>query len=198
MRIVTVKEMRQIEKTADAGGLSYADMMESAGRAVAEAIAQWTAVEGRRVLVIVGPGNNGGDGLVAAHYLHEMGADIACYIWKRRANNDVHLDRVIEDGGVPVVWMKDDGDLTRLRTHVNEAEVIVDALLGTGASRPIEGALEVLLETVKSAFQQRVATKQAALVSPTWPTVPSAPPLIVAVDLPTGLDVVDTDEDTDQ
>ena len=188
MKIVTVKEMRQIEKTADAGGLSYAAMMENAGRAVAEAIALWMAVEGRHVLVLVGPGNNGGDGLVAAHYLHEMGAGVACYVWKRRANNDVNLDRVIEDGGVPVGWMKDDGDLTQLRTHVNEAEVIVDALLGTGASRPIEGALKVLLETVKSVFQQRAATDRAALVSPTWPTLPSAPPLIVAVDLPTGLD----------
>ena len=187
MKIVTVKEMRQIEKAADAGGLSYAAMMENAGLAVAEAIAQWTAVEGRRVLVLVGPGNNGGDGLVAAHYLHEMGAHVACYIWKRRANGDKNLDRVVGDG-VPVVWMKDDGDLTQLRTHVNEAEVIVDALLGTGASRPIEGALKVLLETVKSVFQQRAAADRAALVSPTWPTLPSAPPLIVAVDLPTGLD----------
>ena len=187
MKIVTVEEMRQIEKTADASGLSHAAMMENAGHAVAEAIAQWTAVEGRRVLVIVGPGNNGGEGLVAAHYLHEMGADVACYVWKRRVNNDVNLARLVEDGGVPIVWMKDDGDLTKLRTHVAKAEVIADALLGTGASCPIEGALKVLLETVRTVLQQRTAADHAALVSPTWPTLPSAPPLIVTVDLPTGL-----------
>ena len=186
MKIVTVEEMHRIEQTADAGGLSYAAMMENAGRAVAEAIAQRTAVEGRRVLALIGPGNNGGDGLVAAHYLREMGADMACYVWKRRVNADKNFDRVVEDG-IPVVWMKDDGDLTKLRKQVIEAEVIVDALLGTGASRPVEGALKVLLETVKSTLQERAAAHRTTLVSPTWPVSPSHSPLIVAVDLPTGL-----------
>ena len=100
MRIVTVEEMRQIEQSADAGGLSYDTMMENAGRAIASAIAGWRAVEGRRVLILIGPGNNGGDGLVAAHYLHAMGADVACYVWKRRANNDKNIDRVVEDEGL--------------------------------------------------------------------------------------------------
>jgi len=88
MKIVTVEEMRHIEQSADAGGLSYATMMENAGRAVAQAMARRMTVEGRRVLVLVGPGNNGGDGLVAAYYLHQMGAEVSCYIWKRQVNND--------------------------------------------------------------------------------------------------------------
>jgi hydroxyethylthiazole kinase-like uncharacterized protein yjeF len=186
MKIVTVEEMRHIEQSADAGGLSYDTMMENAGRAVAEAMAQRTMVEGQRVLALIGPGNNGGDGLVAAHYLRQMGASVTCYVWKRRVNDDVNFHRVVEDG-VPVVWMKDDGDLTKLRGHIVEAEVIVDALLGTGASRPIEGALKVLLETVKGTLQQQAGTR-ATLVSPTWPISSPASPLIVAVDLPTGLD----------
>ncbi|UCC62320.1 MAG: hypothetical protein JSV36_16310 [Anaerolineae bacterium] len=116
MKIVTVEEMRRIERAADAGGLSYETMMENAGRAVAEAIAQWLAVKGHRLLVLIGPGNNGGDGLVAAHYLHEMGADVAGYVWKRRATGDKNLDRAVADG-IPLVWMKDDGDLTKLRSR---------------------------------------------------------------------------------
>lgn len=187
MKIVTVEEMRQTEKAADASGLSYAAMMENAGRAVAEAIAQEAAVKGRRVLVLIGPGNNGGDGLVAAHYLRGMSADVACYVWKRRANNDKNFERVVDDE-IPVVWMKDDGDLAKLRQHVTQADVIVDALLGTGASRPIEGALKVLLDTVRSAVQERAAAGRATLVSPTWPASLPASPLIVAVDLPSGLD----------
>lgn len=186
MKIVTVEEMRHIEQIADAGGLFYDAMMENAGRAVAEAMAQRTMVEGQRVLVLIGPGNNGGDGLVAAHYLRQMGASVTCYVWKRRINDDANFHRVVEDG-VPVVWMKDDGDLTKLRGHTAEAEVIVDALLGTGASRPIEGALKVLLETVKGTLRQQ-AEARVTLVSPTWPISPPASSLVVAVDLPTGLD----------
>jgi len=187
MKIVTVKEMRHLEQTADADGLSYATMMENAGRAVATAIAQRTAAEGLQVLALIGPGNNGGDGLVVAHYLHEVSAEVTCYIWKRRVNDDQNFRRVVEDG-IPVVWMKDDGDLTNLRRHATAADVIVDALLGTGASRPIGGALKVLLNTVKIVLQKRAAAHRPTLVSPTWPTAPSDSPLIVAVDLPTGLD----------
>lgn len=186
MKIVTVEEMRYIEQTADAGGLSYATMMENAGRATAEAMAQRMAVAGRRVLTLIGPGNNGGDGLVAAHYLRQMGADVACYVWKRQVNNDANFRRVVEDG-IPVVWMKDDGDLSKLRHLAIQANAIVDALLGTGASRPIEGALKVLLETVRETLRQRTAAR-AALVSPTWPVSSPDSALIVALDLPSGLD----------
>ncbi len=186
MKIVTVKEMRHIEQSTDASGLSFAAMMENAGRAVAQAMARRVVVEGRRVLVLVGPGNNGGDGLVAAHYLRQMGAEVSCYIWKRQVNSDANFVRAVEDG-VPVVWMKDDGDLSKLRGHVGQAEVIVDALLGTGASRPIEGALKVLLETVRGGLVERQALR-SPLVTPTWPAPGPDVPLIVAVDLPTGLD----------
>jgi hydroxyethylthiazole kinase-like uncharacterized protein yjeF len=185
MKIVTVEEMRQVEQTADAAGVTYATMMENAGRAVAEAVAWQVAVEGQRVVLLIGPGNNGGDGLVAAHYLHEMGAKAACYIWKRRVNNDGNFKRVVEDE-IPMVWMKDDGDLAKLRHHVQEADVIVDALLGTGASRPIKNALEVLLTTVRASLQER-KVKRETLISPTWPLFSSGSALVVAVDLPSGL-----------
>jgi NAD(P)H-hydrate epimerase len=187
MKLVTVEEMRSIEQSANAGGLSYAAMMENAGRAVVEAIAQWTALEGYRVLVLVGPGNNGGDGLVVAHYLHELGADVTCYVWKRRTNDDANFRRVVESQ-IPVVWMKDDGDLTHLRVHASEADVIVDALLGTGASLPLKGAIKVLLETVRAALKKRAVAGREPLSSPTWPPLPPDLPFVVAVDLPSGLD----------
>ena len=84
MKIVTVDQMRGIEAAADAAGHSYATMMEQAGRAVAEAIAARRQVRGQRILVLVGPGNNGGDGLVAARFLAETGAQVACYLLKPR------------------------------------------------------------------------------------------------------------------
>lgn len=185
MKILSVKEMRQIEQSADAGGLSYAAMMENAGRATADAVARSAHLDDCAVLILIGPGNNGGDGLVAAHHLRRMGADVRCYIWKRRTNSDANLARVIKDE-IPLVWMKDDGDLTMLRAHAAQADVIVDALLGTGVSRPLEGAVKVLLETVKASIQNRAAARRDTLTSPAWP-LPTDSPLIVAVDLPSGL-----------
>jgi len=65
IKVFSVAEMVAAEKAADAAGHSYVRMMETAGRRVAEAILQRHDVEGRQLLVLVGPGNNGGDGLVA-------------------------------------------------------------------------------------------------------------------------------------
>ena len=75
MKVVTVAQMRAIEAASDAAGHTYAAMMERAGRAVAQALMARQDVRKQRVLVLVGPGNNGGDGLVAARYLAQAGAE---------------------------------------------------------------------------------------------------------------------------
>ena len=67
MKLVNIEEMRRIEQATDAAGQSYAAMMDMAGRAVSQmATALMVREPGMNVLVLVGPGNNGGDGLVAA------------------------------------------------------------------------------------------------------------------------------------
>ena len=96
MKLVTVEEMKQLEKTADANGHSYADMMEQAGRAVSQEIIKRLAVKGKIVLVLVGPGNNGGDGFVAARYLKKAGAQIVCYLCQSRSEDDSNLKLVQE------------------------------------------------------------------------------------------------------
>ena len=78
MKLVTVDQMRRIEAASDALGHTYAAMMERAGSAVARVIQARLDVRGRRILVLVGPGNNGGDGLVAARHLHDAGAKRVC------------------------------------------------------------------------------------------------------------------------
>ncbi|MEP0761753.1 MAG: bifunctional ADP-dependent NAD(P)H-hydrate dehydratase/NAD(P)H-hydrate epimerase, partial [Chloroflexota bacterium] len=90
-KIVTTDQMRAIERAADAQGHSYAAMMERAGRAVAERVKQLLAgSEQPRVAVIVGPGNNGGDGLVAARILAQEleGASVGAFLLKLRGDDD--------------------------------------------------------------------------------------------------------------
>lgn len=189
MKVVTTEEMRRIEREADTGGLSYAMMMENAGRAIAEAC-QRMGVTGKRILVLVGPGNNGGDGLVAGRYLHEAGVYVTFYIWKRRIEDDENF-LLAAERDIPVSWAKGDDDFATLHRLLGESDVIVDALLGTGASRPIGGSLKAILTVVEEEIKKRrEAKRKEALFSPSLPAFTARPssPVLVAVDVPTGLD----------
>ncbi|HID64460.1 MAG TPA: NAD(P)H-hydrate dehydratase [Anaerolineae bacterium] len=190
MKVVTTEEMRRIEKAADAGGLSFATMMENAGRAVAEACQQdrWMGSKDRRILILVGPGNNGGDGLVAARHLHDAGAQVELYIGKRRLEDDENY-ALTQERGIATTRAEDDPNLESLRKLLREADVIVDALLGTGVSRPIKGPLKDVLETAKGEIEKRRRKGKGRLVSPSYPspTLIPSPPFMVAVDVPSGL-----------
>jgi NAD(P)H-hydrate epimerase len=154
-KVFTVAEMVAAERAADASGVSYNEMMETAGRRVAEAIIARTKVSGKNVLVLVGPGNNGGDGLVAGRYLAEAGAEVAFYIYRSRdPEADINF-RLVQEMGLFVVEAEHDQRYRVLRTRLNVTHILVDALLGTGVTRPIEGNLASLMKQVKSAVAHR-------------------------------------------
>ena len=151
MKLVSVQEMRRIEQAADAGGHAYATMMELAGQAVADvATALQLAEPGERVLVLVGPGNNGGDGLVAARFLRERDIEITLYIWKRDIKGDDNFRKLKQRRrGTTILWADNDPGCAKLREEIGHSELIIDALLGTGAARPIDGQLAEILTAVK-------------------------------------------------
>ncbi len=189
MKVVTVDEMQRIEADADANGHSYSAMMEQAGRAVAQAIAARRRVRDKRALVMVGPGNNGGDGLVAARYLSEAGAHVTCYLYKER--NPVEDDnfRLVLEGDVRAVSATDDEEWQRLRELVAEVDILVDALLGTGTRLPLRGKLADMLAVVRPIVADRRRPSAGALE----PLIPrpvlggAEGILVVGVDGPTGL-----------
>lgn len=165
-KVVTAAQMRAIEEKSAELGVPPSVLMDNAGRSVAR-IASRLLGERRQgsVLVLIGPGNNGGDGLVAARYLVAEGREAVCYVWHRRADGD----RVREEAlaaGVPVITAEEDAGRDALRREVERAALIVDSLLGTGLSRPLSDELRSLLNTVRQAM-----TGQPVL----------------AVDVPTGL-----------
>jgi NAD(P)H-hydrate epimerase len=169
--IVTRDEMRAIERSADAAGHTYAQMMERAGAAVAEAIvARAAAIEGTRVCVLVGPGNNGSDGLVAGRILSERGAQVAFYLVKSRDEPDDNLTAVRERN-LLVALAGDDQRGRVLKNLLATADVVVDAVLGTGFVLPLQGEARQLLATAG----RELATRAAR-------------PLVVAVDCPSGVD----------
>jgi NAD(P)H-hydrate epimerase len=185
IKIITVETSRHLENAANEGGLSFAQMMENAGRDTARAIRHRLGRWDGQVVILVGPGNNGGDGLVAAHYMREMGARITCYIWKRNVEGDAIFERV-QANGVSVIWAEDDDGFEALRGLLSGADVLVDALLGVGVTLPLRDDLRHLLDAVREALAARGTVRYLSEVVPPGPAKPG--PLVVAVDCPTGLD----------
>lgn len=164
--------MIRIEKAADASGLSYDQMMENAGQAVAQTmLAAWPDLkDGLTVVILVGSGNNGGDGLVAGHYLVEAGAQVAIYLAKPRTQKDVNLARMAAHGGHIAVDDKTQRSRV-LKGLLETSDFVVDGLLGTGFKLPLKGSLQELMQYIQTTLERR----------------PSAPG-IVAIDCPSGLD----------
>lgn len=194
MKVFSVAEMMSAEKTADASGIiSYSAMMEQAGQAIANAIIQRHTVKGLSILVLVGTGNNGGDGLVAAYHLAEAGADVACYLYKARDPNQDDNFRRVQEAGIFVVTAEFDQRYRVLRNRLHTTELIIDGLLGTGVSRPITGNLAKLFKQVRAGideWQDSFAHVAQTGLTAVYQTQPPRHPHhlhVVAIDCPSGL-----------
>lgn len=149
MKVVTTRQMRDLEQASVRAGVSLDTLMENAGQAIAEAVRDRLPSSGSGpALVLVGPGNNGADGLVAARHLATRGVDVTAYLFMPRAAEDEKRDRAIE-AGAKVVHAFDDENYSSLTELVINATVILDAVLGTGRGRPIEPPLSDQLRIVK-------------------------------------------------
>ena len=167
MKVVTAAQMTALEQASERQGVSTDTLMENAGLRVAEAARKLMGgAAGKRVLVLVGPGNNGADGLVTARHLRRWGADVVAYVVTRRPDADPKMDLAIEYD-VTINGASGDADLRALDRTVARCDLIIDAVLGTGRSRPLTGPVKDVVSRLR-------------------PTAASGPP-ILAMDLPTGL-----------
>lgn len=170
-KIVSVGTMRDVEREADASGLAYDRMMENAGHSVARAMAkEFGPLAGQRILVLAGPGNNGGDGLVAAHWLALEGAEVVVFLTKERASSDSNLRRLL-GGRIPVHDLAQEGERAEFDRELRRTACFVDAVFGTGTRPPLKGVPADLLAQAKARLEDR-----------------ETPPIVVSVDCPSGLD----------
>lgn len=145
--LLRVGQMAQADAAAIAGGIPGIDLMETAGAAVA-ARAQ-VLFHGRPVAVLCGPGNNGGDGFVAARLLKEQGAEVRLYLLgaRERLRGDAALaaDR----------WA---GAVEELTEGFDPAGAgVIDALFGAGLTRPLDGVAAAVAETLNAASAEVLA-----------------------------------------
>jgi NAD(P)H-hydrate epimerase len=165
MKLVTAEQMRALEGAAFASGTSQDQLMENAGRALAVAMRERLGgARARRIVVLVGPGNNGGDGLVAARHLYDFGADIVVFLLAPRSAEDANL-KILHDRGIEVQALDSPGSESNLNEAIDRADVVLDAVLGIGARRPLDGPIAAVFEHLKRRRAQ-----------------------LFAVDVPTGVD----------
>lgn len=125
--------------------------MEQAGCGMAEhALSILGARRDQRVVVLVGPGNNGGDGLVIARRLHDAGAAVTLYVWRRRENDADTNWHLCRERRMPELHAEEDRDQQALRTVLGSAVLAVDALLGIGVSRPLQGDIAGIVKTLNA------------------------------------------------
>ncbi|NWF68607.1 MAG: bifunctional hydroxymethylpyrimidine kinase/phosphomethylpyrimidine kinase [Chloroflexi bacterium] len=191
IKVVSSAEMREIEAAADASGISYADMMENAGRAAAiRALKIIQQLPNARVTVLIGPGNNGGDGLVAGRIIaQESKALVRFYLLKHRAEDDAHF-RAVAEAGLLAAYAEDDQQYRVLRNMVASADLVIDALFGIGIKLPIKDEAAKVLRNVNQALNERRSEKPEYInIDPTDPPAHAAKaPYVLAVDCPSGLD----------
>jgi hydroxyethylthiazole kinase-like uncharacterized protein yjeF len=172
MKLVTVDQMRALEKEADSRGLSYTQMMLNAGRGLADLIEDhFQTCENKRMLGLVGSGNNGGDTLVALTELGKKGWKPTAYLVKARGKSDERLKDFLSAGG-KVVSAQEDPVFEKLKRLLGKCTILLDGVLGTGIQLPLTQKVAATLQTAADFEPQ---------------------PFTIAVDCPSGVDCASGD-----
>jgi ADP-dependent NAD(P)H-hydrate dehydratase / NAD(P)H-hydrate epimerase len=140
IELLTTAEMVEADRLAIAAGTAGIELMENAGCAVADAVGR--VLEGRRVVVVAGPGNNGGDGFVAARHLAERGYVV-------RISFVGELKRLKGDAALAADrWSGPVEEASPV--SLTDCDIIVDALFGAGLDREVEGLPRAMIRAMNS------------------------------------------------
>ena len=180
MKALTAEEMREVDRlTTERLGISGGQLMETAGRSAAvaflEQYGRFRTTPPGRVCVLCGKGNNGGDGFVIARHLKEEADRVEVFLFANpeeiRGDAESNLKRWRGSGGELFV-VTNVAEWEKAWPEVADADVIVDALLGTGIRGGVTGLIAQAIEDVNR------LSHNASLAKPGW---------VVAVDTPSGL-----------
>lgn len=168
MRILTAESMRQVDRSAiDDIGIPGMVLMENAAIGLAEAVGELYP-EAEAVAIFCGPGNNGGDGLALARHLDGRGYRVEVFLafaGKEPSEDCAAQLSICERQGISSTSLEEEeGDIPEAAAVAAGADLVVDALFGTGLGRPLEGFFAALVECLND-----------------------LPAPILAVDLPSGL-----------
>jgi hydroxyethylthiazole kinase-like uncharacterized protein yjeF len=179
MKALTAEEMREVDRlTTERLGIASLQLMETAGRRAANCFAERMREAGLHspaISVLCGKGNNGGDGFVVARHLYPSGGRVRVYLFAGmddlRGDAATNFQRWRNLGG-EVISIPDQRSWEALRSEVGSADVIVDAIFGTGFHGAASGAVGQAIADLNRTSRDATAAR---------------PALIFAVDTPSGL-----------
>jgi hydroxyethylthiazole kinase-like uncharacterized protein yjeF len=178
VKALNTAQMRNLDRlTTERYGIPSLQLMENAGSAVADFLRmKLSELTRRKIIVLCGKGNNGGDGFVAARHLKEAGCapEVILFGDPSQAQGDAAINlkswQLVSQTLATVTRTE---EWEAARKEIDTADVIIDALLGTGLRGPVEGLLALAIESVNAVRMRRARTSQKLLV--------------LAVDIPSGL-----------
>jgi NAD(P)H-hydrate epimerase len=180
MKALTAAEMREVDRlTTERYGISAAQLMENAGKSVAEFVLHKISLRFqspvRSVVVLCGKGNNGGDGFVAARYLRQEIRHTSVLLFglasELKGDAASNYQRWRDDGGETLL-IESEASLQNAWPRIVAADVVLDALLGTGLRGAATGMVAKAISDLNSFSRNATA---------------ATPALIVAVDIPSGM-----------
>ncbi len=140
MYIFDKKTMASAEAMSAEYGVELFDLMSKAGESIADCILNITTVQNKRIVLLCSAGNNGGDGFIVADRLYCEGAEVTVVLTHKKPSSDI-AERAFS-------LMKEGITVTEDTDCLNSADIIVDAIFGTGLTRNIEGATAELIDRV--------------------------------------------------
>lgn len=149
IELLTSTEMAEADRLAIANGVTGINLMENAGRAVADAVSRRAPRSAPRVCVVAGPGNNGGDGFVAARILIERGYPVRLLLAGATDKLKGDAAEAARRWQGPTEPASANG--------LGGAEIVIDALFGAGLDRPVEGMPRTLIEAINATGMPVVA-----------------------------------------
>src|SRR5690242_4048674 len=146
MKVLTSAQMREADRlTTERYGISSLQLMENAGAAIAEFLREkFQNLAQRKIAVLCGKGNNGGDGLVVARLLKESGCspEVVLFANPGAVEGDAAANlKRWQQGMGELHVVTSEPEWESVATDLDKADLIVDALLGTGLHGPVEGLL---------------------------------------------------------
>lgn len=152
IRILTAAQMRWADQATDQAGVSTHELMDRAGAAISAAVIEYMPDYGR-VVIIAGPGNNGGDGFAAAYYLRQRRLPVTVVSLIPVADLSDHIktcaDRASQ-AGAKIREASSETSFAELGRWLVRACMVVDCMFGTGLSRPLQGRMIEVVERVNA------------------------------------------------
>ena len=153
MILVTAKEMQEMDRrTIEDFGIPGMVLMENAGRGATRFLfEQFPDIENKRVGVIAGRGNNGGDGYVMARYLKQKGVHVQVYLLATatRVQGDAAANlKFLKPLDIPLVEIPDQASFSKYKSEMAGVEVWIDAILGTGLKSDVKGFFKTVIEFI--------------------------------------------------